>query len=68
MRRAVRPDVAEGIQTAIVRFSDVARYTRFMAPLKALSPMMLDFARCHGVTVGPSAQGRSVRRLRLGLA
>jgi hypothetical protein len=68
MLRAVRPDDADGMQTAIVRLSDEARYTRFMAPLKALSPMMLGLARCLGFTVGPSEEGPSVRLLRLGLA
>lgn len=39
--RAVRTDDAEGIQAAIVGLSEEARYTRFMAPLKELSPTML---------------------------
>jgi GNAT superfamily N-acetyltransferase len=42
--RAIRADDAEGMQSAIVRLSEEARYTRFMAPLKELSPAMLERA------------------------
>jgi len=42
--RAIRADDAEGMQAAMRRLSDEARYTRFMAPLKALSPSMLERA------------------------
>jgi GNAT superfamily N-acetyltransferase len=44
MIRAVRQDDTEGLQAAIVRLSEEARYTRFMAPLKELSPAMLERA------------------------
>jgi hypothetical protein len=49
--RAVRADDAEGLWAAMVRLSDEARYTRSMAPLRELSPAMLERA------------GRRVRRL-----
>ena len=42
--RAIRADDAEGMQAAFVRLSEEARYTRFMAPLKELSPSMLERA------------------------
>jgi len=42
--RAVRAGDAEGLQAAIVRLSEEARYSRFMAPLKELSPAMLERA------------------------
>jgi len=41
---AVRADDAEGLQAALMRLSDEARYTRFMAPLKELPPAMLERA------------------------
>jgi RimJ/RimL family protein N-acetyltransferase len=44
MLRAVRADDAEGMQAAIVQLSEDARYTRFMAPLRELSPAMLERA------------------------
>lgn len=44
MIRAVRADDAEGMQAAIVHLSEDARYTRFMAPLRELSPAMLERA------------------------
>lgn len=42
--RAVRAEDAAGLQAAMLRLSDEARYTRFMAPLKELSPSMLERA------------------------
>ena len=42
--RAIRADDAEGMQAAVARLSEEARYTRFMAPLKELSPTMLERA------------------------
>jgi RimJ/RimL family protein N-acetyltransferase len=44
MLRSVRADDAEGMQAAIVHLSEDARYTRFMAPLRELSPAMLERA------------------------
>ena len=42
--RPIREDDAAGMQSAMARLSDEARYTRFMAPLKSLSPAMLERA------------------------
>lgn len=42
--RAVRADDAGGMQAAVAQLSEEARYTRFMAPLKELSPTMLERA------------------------
>ena len=42
--RAIRGDDAASLQAAMRRLSDEARYTRFMAPLKELSPSMLERA------------------------
>jgi len=42
--RTIREDDAESMQAAIVRLSEEARYTRFMAPLRTLSPAMLERA------------------------
>ncbi len=42
--RAIRADDAEGMQAAVVRLSEDSRTTRFMAPLKELSPAMLERA------------------------
>jgi len=44
MIRSVRVEDAAGMQAAVTRLSDEARYTRFMAPLKELSPSMLERA------------------------
>jgi len=44
MIRPIRVDDADGMQAAMRRLSDEARYTRFMAPLKELSPSMLERA------------------------
>jgi len=42
--RTISSDDAGGVQAAFGRVSEEARYTRFMAPLKELSPAMLDQA------------------------
>lgn len=42
--RAIRAEDAGGMQAAVARLSEEARYTRFMAPLKELSPSMLERA------------------------
>ncbi len=71
MIRAVRADDAEGMQAAMVRLSEEARYTRFMAPLKELSPAMLERAvrpvpdrDLALVAVAGEADGRTHRRRR----
>lgn len=42
--RAITPHDAADVQAAFGRVSEEARYTRFMAPLKVLSPAMLEQA------------------------
>jgi RimJ/RimL family protein N-acetyltransferase len=42
--RAVRPDDREALQAAMKRLSEQSRYTRFMSPLRELSPAMLERA------------------------
>ena len=44
MLRSIRPDDADALQAAMGRLSGEARYMRFMAAVKELSPVMLERA------------------------